>query len=648
MALKDEAAEQFLQDLISSGLAQERDRTDLEFDEKYEGRQFTAEILASSFMNEDTRYMLKQSQVDTFDQILESNGLPVEDYAAAPVAEEEDTPWYKNPMKVLGASTLGLNPLSAASFWTAIAKDDIKAALPDVDLSGTGSGYETGISKFNTAATKRLLQLLEARGVDYSSVEGSRSYEAGIYDSAAGPSPSSGSGLLQALNERDYAAVRELLHELDLSDAEISGLIDETMNAGQQAFLVHTKVIDDIDEVQEQEEVLLSSDDKLQGKKEFEILEKEYPGRYLYNEDNGRIYETGTGNLVDSHGEIVEPDYETGEWPEGVGAEEGLWNTAQMTVPPWEEYNIDPDTYYGLLDVVENPDQYHGEGLTRFTQGGNFLGGFDQGYGVVQDTATQSAQVVGRYGADAPGSNFADYLTPKIQEVRRPWYDPGDNWALYAGMSPEAAAAEQQKLVAMGALDANEVVDGVWGPAEAQAVEKMMVIANGRAERLEDIDPGFWSEYWKDVASSGAASRRGFVRPAYEKLDPARAQLTIEDTVRRMLGRDATQNELADLGVHMSDMHRQSFVADVGAMEAEYAAETRAIDTGDAQSAGEYQGVDWEAQFMTKFNDTHSAELDRYDRTQDVAQRQQLIGGALNGFMNQLGGGIGGGSMGGR
>jgi len=98
----------------------------------------------------------------------------------------------------------------------------------------------------------------------------------------------------------------------------------------------------------------------------------------------------------------------------------------------------------------------------------------------------------------------------------------------------------------------------------------------------------------------------------------------------------------------MQDMHRQSFQADVSAMRSEYDATTRAIDSETAQSGGEVQGVDWEAQFQTKFNERNAAELSRFDRTQDRAQRQQIVGGAMDGFMKTLGGGIGGGSLGGR
>jgi hypothetical protein len=210
-------------------------------------------------------------------------------------------------------------------------------------------------------------------------------------------------------------------------------------------------------------------------------------------------------------------------------------------------------------------------------------------------------------------------------------------------MSPEFIAAEQRKLVELGALEATEVIEGFWGPAEAEVMSQMMAVANNATKRLEDLPPEFWQNFW-DNQDDSASSRRGFVPPAYRKLDLARAELTVEEAIRRATGRDASADELADLGQHMQSLHRQSFVADVSAARGEYAAVGQAIETGGEVGVGAVEGIDWEARFTQAMQERLGPEIEGWERTQDVAQRQQIIGGAMSNFMNQLGGGIGGGA----
>lgn len=456
--------------------------------------------------------------------------------------------------------------------------------------------------------------------------------------------------------EKSLGEIMDMLgDDFDIAD----NVLEQALRQSSTATLRRkNKDMEALERAEEQAETvndIVTSEEKLDALKAYERLEETKPGKYVYDATRGRIYEVGTGQLVNNNGKVVDP---TDPAYENVPTDDMFWDEAGLMVTPWDEYQIDEDSYYSLIDVVENPTRYHQGGIERFASGEQFIGGFASDYGVAQSQELQRQIRDERIGQDRGigGSlrrGMGEYAwqswTQDIQEVRRPWYDQGDNWALYAGKSPEAIAVEQQKLVSMGALEENDVVSGQWGPAEAAALQKMMTIANGRAEKIEDISVEFWDEFWASESSGGAAAqRRAFVAPTYQKLDPARAQLTVEETVRRLLGRDATEDELADLGVHMADMHRQSFQADVQALRQEYDAETRAIDTQAPQSGGEVQDVDWEARFQQKFNERNEAELARFDRTQDRMQRQQIIGGAMNSFMQTLGGGIGGGSLGGR
>jgi len=455
-------------------------------------------------------------------------------------------------------------------------------------------------------------------------------------------------------DEKSLGGILEQLSDWGVTDEVLDSTLQESTTAVWRRENRQAQLVEDQARLDAEEESLMDDDQKLKRRRQFERLDSEFPGRYVWNADNGYMYEVGTGQLVDENGDYVTSDRD-GNLPEGYAQDTEFWDDAIDIEQPWAESGVDADTYYDLYDVVQNPDRYHAGGLERFTSGEKFLGGFDSDWGVAQDAQVQQAQFNERYGerpADRMNAGYGmdgTYTRPQMQEVRRPWYDPKDNWALYAGKSSEAVRQDQEWLIEIGALSADDITDGEWGSSEADAIELMMIEANGKAERLDDIDFDFWTEFWEDENKGGsAAQRRKFVAPAYRKLDPANIQLTIEETVRRQLGRDASQDELAELGQHMADMHRQSFAMDVTAMEAEYDATTRAIDTDTRQSAGEVEDIDHEARFMQAFNEKNAAELDRFDRTQNIAERQQLIGGALNNFMNQLGGGIGGGSMGGR
>lgn len=462
---------------------------------------------------------------------------------------------------------------------------------------------------------------------------------------------------LNALYGKGLVDVDVSLEEVidTLSDMGITDqVIEDALRASTSATFRRTnKEMERLEQAEidaDREEAVVSDDDKILRRGQFELLNEDKPGKYMWNPDNAYIYEVGSGMLIDGiTGERQEIYTEDGDIEEGFNDEDGYWQEAQDTETPWSENNVDEPTYYSLLDVVEHPDRYHSGGIGRFAGGGQFLGGYGENYVVPQS----EDEIAKQYEAGAGGAGYQRFAPEDMkqamragmrQEVRRPWYDPDDDWALFAGMSAEGITERQHELVAMGALDGNEVIFGFWGEAEAQVTNRMMNIANGQAVKLEDISVEDWTEFWEIEEKTNTPKRPVFSAPSYRKMDPAAAQLTVEETVRRMLGRDASPDELASLGIQLTDMHRQSFVADVKASEAEFNAQVRANDSQSRTQAGAVQDVDWEAQFLTKFQESHGAELDRFDRTAQAAERQSLIGGSLNSFMNQLGGGIGGGN----
>lgn len=627
--LKNEQAEQFLRELIAARLIDDNEKENILYMERMEGHEFTAQELAAAFLDEDAELRLKPSQIVDYNTIRANAGLVEVAEADVPTEEEPDTPWYRDPGQL--ALTTAIGPLGFA--WRAGAAAGIDVG--DMDLGGiprkiaegmAGGADKLAASKYDSAARQRIITNLEAKG-----------FEVERHMILGEQSP-------------DYEELKVYLAETyNLSPQEVNNLVQDGQNSGLAAYNDHMGLTEELATIAAEADALEADEAGLKRREAFELLDDATPGKYAWNSETQQIHETVTGHQVDMQGQIDVDAYasETGTWAEAAGTAPwiglGLGNDTVFddTVGGAE------DNYYRLYDVVVHPDQY-GADPSRYLPGSpGFLGGFSSEFHVptsgLDSTMRQSDDALAGFAAGDDWSQTYRNITQVSQREynARPFYETNDDWALFAGQSREAIAEMQNTLVGVGALEAGDIVQGSWGPAEAAAFKDWLFIANGQARRWEDVDTDLMKNYFGEKnASAGKPARTPFVSRAYQRMDPATAENSVKSVVRNMLGRDPTSDELGQLGSYLEEQHRGSFVADVEAARSEYNATTAAIDSGQEQSGGEVQDVDFEARFIKQFEDTHEAELARSKRTETSVNRQETVGQGLSNLMNKLGGGF--------
>ncbi len=405
----------------------------------------------------------------------------------------------------------------------------------------------------------------------------------------------------------------------------------------------------------------------------YEILERNSPTKYQFDRETGAIYLTDGGGQVDRHGNVVEP------FSDAAAALVGGWDVAgepNFSNEPafddatpaglafgkqtgWQqmaiEMGLQPDQvtegmYMDVLDVINNKAMY-GQDASRYLMGQDtFLGGFASTYRTdpVEETKARS-DMRNRLGSDIGGISYTKFLDINDAEAylydmqrwtsvdqRRPSYDHNDQWAQFAGMSVENVAAVQQKMIDTGWLDKEAVADGWWGPAEAEVMKSWMITANGRGDLWTDLPDEELREQAKDLAAT--SQRAGFVPDAYRPLDPARVELTVKDSIRQLIGRDATAEDLQQLGGYLTDQHSASYEADVKAARGQYNARV-SLDESGGQFAqpGAVQDVDFEARFITQMEERFKPQLESQERGV-IAKKQQNMGVQMSNLMNFVGG----------
>ncbi len=386
--------------------------------------------------------------------------------------------------------------------------------------------------------------------------------------------------------------------------------------------------------------------------KEFESLEEQFPSKYKFDEDSKTIFVWATDDLAGTEGWV--PLDEQGNPKAAIDMTIEEFDVSRRwsgDVPEWIRMtqetgqNVSEEDYFDLLHVVENPNLY-GADPSRYLPGmPDFLGGFGSQHQVERTISTPRMEdwnrmgITDQYearflsGQPGVGNRFSDVTS----QVNRPWYDDNDQWALFAGLSPEDVMSIQRQMVDVGAMDAEDVAWGYWGGADADAMQDWLTLANGRAEKWTDTPVKLLKEHYEYLSSlSGTTSQATYAAPSYQTLDPAQANQTIKAVIRQQLGREPTEDELASLGEDLSQHHRDAFVADVEAERMQFAArqaeETTTADT---------QDVDFESRFMENFEAGHEPEIESVRQGEQLQQRQQSVGGSLDNIMRRLGGGIG-------
>jgi len=633
--LNDEAAEALFRTLVAYDFIDEHEKQQILYMERTKGVTFSAQDIIDSYMDEDTQFQMRKSQIEEFNTIVEEHGLnPVVPEEVPVEAEEEAGPWYRDPKQL--AITAAVGPSAVAWRLGQAAGIDL-GEISNIGRWGaevmSGGADALASSKFNAAARKRIIQDLESMGIDVD--------RADILGDKYG----------------NYSELRAVLRDkYDLSDADIANITNDGIAFGLEAWNQHKGLQDKIDEINAEEAELIGDDEALKRRRAFEVLNADKPGKYDWNSETKTIHETVGGNAVDNYGKVIDLMDPEGVWEEVVGTAPwlglGLGDEAQAdAMGNWLEESGAEEQYWEMYDVISEPERYGAEANRYLPGGRGFLGNFGSDYSVTYEDGAAVGRVVEDWRAGAmPNLRPTNLHGPQIADafydssadfVARPFYESNDNWALFAGMSKEYIIEVQNKLVEVGALAAGDVVQGSWGPAEAKVMDAWLETANGQARRWEDVNMDtVKSIYATQARSMAAPARRPFVARTYRSMDPATMEQSVQSVMRQMLGRDATSNEIADLGGFLSEQHRGAFVADTQAARQEYNAEGRAITSGTEQGGGEVKNIDFEARFVQQFEQSNAAEIGRGKRTELSSDRQQVVGGALNNLMNRLGGGF--------
>ncbi len=127
------------------------------------------------------------------------------------------------------------------------------------------------------------------------------------------------------------------------------------------------------------------------------------------------------------------------------------------------------------------------------------------------------------------------------------------------------------------------------------------------------------------------AERPGYTRRPYMKLDPAFINEEIDRAAERSLGRKMNDWERTLLMAEYAGAHRQNYEAQEAAGASFFRAQYRAQDTHSDTGAGTFQAIDPAAQFSQRFRDVFENELDRRDRTEQVAG---MTGNLMQGLRN--------------
>ena len=396
----------------------------------------------------------------------------------------------------------------------------------------------------------------------------------------------------------------------------------------------------------------LSNPEYAKNKRAFEILNNASPTKYQFDDASGAIFMTDGSGQVSRQGQLVEFGSDEGSelvggWEGGVepdfssiGLAEGL-ETAWAKMTRETGTPVDEGMYMSILDVVANKEQF-GADPVRYLPGQEaFLGGYASTYQVNPETVVTERDPDYRYEYGGEGNAarrfMADYDIEIGATSLRPIYDRDDEWAQFVGLSPENIAAVQSFLIGVGALEEDGVVNGVWGPTEAQQMYKVLDIANAGGVSWQEVDEDVLRNSF-DKETAATSQRAAFVPQAYRPMDPARAELTVKDSVRQMLGRDPTEEDMAQLGGYLTDMHSASYAADTKAARNRYNTQVSLDESGGTfgQPAA-VEDVDYEARYVQKMEEKFAPQLESQKRGQ-TATAQQDMGVKMNNLMSFVGG----------
>ena len=467
--------------------------------------------------------------------------------------------------------------------------------------------------------------------------------------------------ITRQLKEAGYADLPQTLFRNATTMDEIMDVIMEKTDITPDELAVVMTVVDEKLIAREQTDAdvqdALDANEALDRKNEdnplyaknlaaFEILDRAAPTKYQFDEATGAIFRTDGLGQVDRSGNTIEigdamgadlvggwdgqvPDFGRYEGGLADGLETG-WEKMQRETGT----AVDEFMYFDILDVVANKQHYGAEPSRYLPTAPRFLGDYASTYRV----QPEQFQPGSRYGYGRAATEAFTDITGEMQPISlRPQYDVDDEWAQFVGQSPENIAQIQKIMVSFGALEEDEIISGVWGPTEAQQMYKVLDIANASGKAWETLDVDMVRASF-DKETAATTMRAAFVPQAYRPMDPAEAEVTVKDSIRQMLGRDATDEDLSHLGGYLTDMHAASYEADTHAARNRYNTQV-ALDKsgGTSGTPAAVEDVNFEARYIQEMEKRFEPQLESQERAA-TATKQQNMGVKMSNLMSFVGG----------
>lgn len=198
----------------------------------------------------------------------------------------------------------------------------------------------------------------------------------------------------------------------------------------------------------------------------------------------------------------------------------------------------------------------------------------------------------GDIGLGGPGS-FTQTVEPR--------YFDGDQYSP-AGQSPEEIMRIQKRLETAGLLDS--YLPGLWDSETANAYTEVLAAANRRGSTA-DAALDFM------VSNPVEQPKEEFQPLVFPKPDYATLAQDVKSVMRGKLGREPTEQEMAELTGAMASAYRAGFEADEAARRSQFEAEQAGLETGEAVTPAAVQDVDPQARFAERFEARFGPEIDR-------------------------------------
>lgn len=280
-----------------------------------------------------------------------------------------------------------------------------------------------------------------------------------------------------------------------------------------------------------------------------------------------------------------------------------------------------------------NPRDMLGSGLRGVHEAGREIGEAYEdsrtAYGVEPPESAISGIRGGWRGAEA--QRWQGY-----RDAGADWGRVGDAENILRGMDPGLVARLQDRLIGAGFMSGGAY--GVGSPVDDKTVDAfrgLLGYANSQGASWEKALASA-EQMAEELGLDGDGNERApFVAPTYLAPDYATLAQNVKGELRRQLGRDPDESEMALFTAEMAGWDRDAFEAESEAMRAEWEAGEEGRDESPT-----VQTVDPIARFKESFESKFKAELSGIERTEEAAETSENVRGAVS-TISQMTGGMG-------